>query len=418
MTSVDKTFPTEANEAKGILQGNHGNSNNSNSIVTAEPHQESNGPRMRQQTWNGKTLPKLPESQPETARKRSFSDKDQPAQIHRKSSLWDSTKRALDSCLPSDESVFVNDSNTSWNKTTFSTAENALRRRFLSVPEHPVRKSKSLNSVKALECLPPVLESEDCQAASMGCQVDRVNEGAASGIDPFQVGGKETGNAVYQPSSQRRHQRLSRQNNVARDPLSGKASKIPTEGFIEFPKYGEIEFSAARKVSVKYNTGQSVKYRIWQTANLHEELTNKETTETKKQREKLITRSKFSSPLLGQSSNEEIIIGIPKRKEHVKPRKRVLDKALETKDEEEKVLAPMDKLNWKKALRKVCNVNIFLSGMVALRKQRELDHLAVKIKQDALEKLFQELKHCRYLRLPYNEDDEKFDFISWVFQKD
>ena len=57
-------------------------------------------------------------------------------------------------------------------------------------------------------------------------------------------------------------------------------------------------------------------------------------------------------------------------------------------------------------------------GMVGLRKQRELDHLAVKIKQDALEKLFQELKHCRYLRLPYNEDDEKFDFISWVFQKD
>ena len=404
MMSADKAFPTEAHEAKGILPGIHGNSDNSNSPVTTDQNQKSSGPQMRRQTWNGKILPKLPESQPETVRKRSFSDKDQP-QIHRQSSLCASSESTLDSCLPSDESVFVNDLNTSWNKTTFSMAENTLRRKFLSVPEHPVRKSKSLNSLKALESLPPVLESEDCQSASVGYEVDKVS-------------GEETGNAVYQLSSQRRHQRLSRQDNVTRDPLSGNASKIPTESFIEFPRYGEIEFSAARKVSVKYNTGQSVKYKTWQTFNKHGQLTNRETTKTKKQREKMVARSKFLSSSLSQCPKEEIRIEVPKRKEYVKPRKRVLDKDLETKEEEEKVLVPMDKQNWKKALRKVCNVNIFLRGMVGLRKQRELDHLAVKIKQDALEKLFQELKHCRYLRLPYNEDDEKFDFISWVFQKD
>lgn len=417
MTSADKAFSSEVNEAKGILGGNRGNSKSSNPLITTEPHQKSNVPRIRRQTWNGKIITKLPESQPETARKKSFSDKDQP-QIHRLSSLWDSKERTLDSCLPSDESVLVNDLNTSWNKKTFLTAEDALRKKFLSVPEQPVRKSKSMNSLKALECLPPVLESEDCHAASMGYEDDRVNEGAASGIDPLPVSGKETGNAVYDLSSQRRYQRLTRQENVTRDPSSGNASKIPTECSTESPRYGENGFGAARKVSVKYKIGQPLKYmhRTWQTVNKHGELTKKETTETKKQREKRVTRSNFFSPSLDQSSKEEIQIEIPKRKEYVKPKKGVLNKGLETKDEEEK--APMDRQNWMKALKKVCNANIFLSGMVALRKQRERDRLASKMKQDALEKLFQELKHCRYLRLPCNEDEEKIDFISWVFQKD
>ena len=334
MTSADKAFLTEGHEAKGILPGSHGNRSNSNSLVTTEPHQKSNSPRVRRQTWN----------------------------------------------------------------------------------EHPVRKSKSLNSLKALEYFPPVLESEDC----MGYEVDRVNEGAANGIHPLPISGKETGNTVYHLSLQHRHQYLSRQENVTRDPSRGKynASKISPEGSTESLRYGENGFGAARKIPVKYNTGQSVKYRTWQTVNKHGELTNKETTETKKQREKLFTRSKFLSPSLNQSSKEEIQIEIPKRKEYVKPRKRVLDRGLETKDEGENVHAPTDKQNWVKALRKVCNANIFLSGMVALRKQRELDRLILKMKQDALEKLFQELKHCRYLRLPSNEDDEKIDFISWVFQKD
>jgi len=115
---------------------------------------------------------------------------------------------------------------------------------------------------------------------------------------------------------------------------------------------------------------------------------------------------------LGQCSKEEIQMDIPKPKESIKPRKRVLDKSLETKEE---ILVPMDKPNWMKAMRKM---NMFLRGMVALRKQRELDRLALKMKQDALEKLYQELEHCRYLRLPSNEDDEKIDLISWVFEKD
>lgn len=409
MTSTDKAFPREAHETKGILGGNYGDSDNSNSFFTTEPHKKGNGPRVRRQTWNGKILPKLPEPQPVTARKRSYSDKDQP-QTHRQSSLWDSTENTSDdiSCFHSDENVFVADLNTSWNKKTFPTAEDALRRNLLSVPEHPVRKSNSLNSLKALESLPPVPESEECQASGMGYKAGGVTEGNASGMALSPVGGKDAVNPdpVF-PSSQRRHQRLSRQENVTRDSSSSYVSKVPTECSIEAPS----GFGAARKISVKYKTGQTVSKRG--------ELTNKETTvfkNTSSKREKLAARSISLSSSLGQCSKEEIQMNIPKRKESIKPRKRLLDKSFETKEEE--VLVAMGKPNWMKVLRKVFNVNVFLSGMVALRKQRELDRLALKMKQDTLDKLYQELEHCRYLRLPSNEDDEKIDFISWVFEKD
>ena len=405
----------EAHETKGILGGNHGNSDNSSSFVTTEPHKKSNGPRVRRQTWNGKILPaQLPESQPVTVRKRSYSDKDQP-QKHRQSGLWNPTEGTSDdheiSCFPADEIVFVTGLNTLWSKKTFPTAEDALRRNFLSVPKHPVRKSNSLTSLKALESLPPVLESEDCQAASMSYKANGVSEGAASGIDPLPVGGKETVNpgSVF-PSSLHRNQRLRRQENVTRKPPSSNASKVPTECSIESPRDGESGFGTARKASVKFKTGQAV--------NKHGELTNKETTvfkNTSPKQEKLAATSKSLSTSLGRSSNEKIQMEIPKRKEPVKLRKCVLDKGLETK---EKALELVNKPTWMKALRKVFNANKFLSGMVALRKQRELDSLVSKMKHDALEKLFQELEHCRYLRLPANAGDEKTDFISWVFEKD
>jgi len=349
--SADKASPREAHETKGIQRGNHGNGGNSNSFVATKPHKKNNSPRVRRQTWNGKIVPKRPEPKLVTARKRSYSDKDQP-QTHRLSSLRDSTENTSDdiSRFHTNENVFVTDLNTSWNKKTFPTAEDAARRNFLSVPEHPVSK-ETLNS------------------------------------------------RPVSSSSQRRHQRLGRQENVTRNSSSRNVSKCS----IEFPRGGESESGAARK----HGTGQTV--------NKHAELTNKEITVLKNIsliREKVAARSMSFSSSLGQSSKEEIQMDIPKRKESIKPRKRGLDKGLETKEE---VLLPVDKSNWMKAMRKV---NLFLRGMAALRKQRELDRLALKVKQDALEKLYHELEHCRYLRLPSNEDDEKIDFISWVFEKD
>ena len=297
----------------------------------------------------------------------------------------------------------------SWNKKTFQTAEDALQGHFLSVPRHPVRKSNSLNSLKSLPSLPPVAESEDCQASTMGYRADDVNEKVAGGIHPLSFGGKETVNPgpVFM-SSHNRHQRLSRQENVTRDPSISNASKVPIES-MESPKDGEKGSGFVRKISVKYKTGQNV--------DKQGERTNKETSVLATKREKLSTTSKSVSSSLDQCFKEEIRMEIPQRKESIKPRKRVLDKGIETKEQEE-VVVPMEKLNWMKALRKVVKMNIFLSGIVALRKQRELDRLALKTKQDALDKLYQELEHCRYLRLPSNGDCEKIDFISWVFEKD
>ena len=76
------------------------------------------------------------------------------------------------------------------------------------------------------------------------------------------------------------------------------------------------------------------------------------------------------------------------------------------------------KSKWLKALKKVFNMNMFLNGMGALQKQREADRLAVEQKQAELEKLYKELKYCRYLRLPSHEEgDEHNDSIAWVFGK-
>ena len=407
LTSADKAFLRDARETKGTLGDKHGSGDNSKSFINTEPYKKSNGPRIRRQTWNGQVVPKLLEPKPVTARNRSYSDKDQP-QIHRQSSLTDSTEATSDeiSCFHTDESVFVTNS---WNKKTFQTAEDALQGHFLSVPRHPVRKSNSLNSLKSLPSLPPVAESEDCQASTMGYRADDVNEKVAGGIHPLSFGGKETVNPgpVFM-SSHNRHQRLSRQENVTRDPSISSASKVPIES-MESPKDGEKGSGFVRKISVKYKTGQNV--------DKQGERTNKETSVLATKREKLSTTSKSVSSSLDQCFKEEIRMEIPQRKESIKPRKRVLDKGIETKEQEE-VVVPMEKLNWMKALRKVVKMNIFLSGIVALRKQRELDRLALKTKQDALDKLYQELEHCRYLRLPSNGDCEKIDFISWVFEKD
>jgi len=409
LTSADKVFLRDAHETKGTLGDIHGSKDNSKSFINRVPYKKSNGPRVRRQTWNGQVVPKLPEPQPVSAQNRSYSE-DQP-QVHRQSSLIDSTEATLDdnSCFHTDENVFVTNLNNSWNKKTFQTAEDGLQGNFLSVPRHPVRKSNSLNSLKSLPSLPPVPESEDCQAASMGYKADNVNEGAADGIHPLSFSGKETVNpGPMFMSLHDRHQRLSRQENVTRDPSVSNASKVPIES-MESPKDGEKGYGFVRKISVKYKTGQNV--------DKQGERTNKETSVLATKREKLSTTSKSLSLSLGQCFKEEIRMEIPQRKESIKPRKRVLGKGLETKGQEE-VIVPMEKLNWMKALRKVVKMNIFLSGIVALRTQRELDRLALKTKQDALDKLYQELEHCRYLRLPSNGDNEKIDLISWVFEKD
>ena len=62
-------------------------------------------------------------------------------------------------------------------------------------------------------------------------------------------------------------------------------------------------------------------------------------------------------------------------------------------------------------------MNMFLNGMTALQKQREVDRLATEKKKAALEQLYEELKNCRYLRMPSKEDEEQCDCVSWVFDK-
>lgn len=401
----------EGHEAKSVFGGDHGSCDKPMFVVTAVPPEKSSGPRVRRQTWSGKPLPTV--QQPVTFRKRSYSDKDQP-------SLCGPTETNLNEC----ENVFVSDLKTACSKPSgfakmaFPTAEDAVLHRdyFLSLPKYPIRKTNSLNSLKSCQSLPPVLENKNYTPVSTSNEVDVVaNEEATSGICPLPDSGKETATCRQSPvflSPQRRLRRLRREGNVTEDPLSNSAPNIPIESSKESSTTGEIGSGAVRKVSVKNKTGQ--------TGNEQGQSTNQETSVSKNasmKRDKLAIRSKSLSSSLGESSREEIRKDIPKKKESIiSKQKHVLDNNPESK---EKVAAlPIDKSKWMKTLKKVFNANLFLSGMAALHKQRELDRLALERKQAALEQLYQELQHCRYLRLPLRDDIEQTDSISWVFDKD
>ncbi|KAL9970300.1 hypothetical protein ACROYT_G022654 [Oculina patagonica] len=410
VTSVDKASLLREHEARSVFAGDHGNCDKPMFLVTAVPPEKSSGPRVRRQTWSGKPLPTV--QQAATFRKRSYSDKDHP-------SLCSTTETTLNE----GENVFVSDLKTVWNrpsgftKMAFPTAEDAvLRKGLLSLPKYPVRKTNSLNSLKSCQNLPPVLENKNYTSESISNEAgDVTNEEVTSGVCPLPDSGKETATSRQSPvflSPHRRLRRLRKEGNVSEDPLSNNAPNIPMESSKESSRAGEIGSGAVRKVSINYKTGQN--------GNEQGQSSNQETSVSKNaslKREKLAVRSKSLSSSLGESFGKEIRKDIPKKKESIiSKQKHVLDNNPEKKEKEAAV--PIDKSKWMKALKKVFNANLFLSGMAALHKQRELDRLALERKQAALEQLYQELQHCRYLRLPHRDDNEQTHSISWVFDKD
>lgn len=418
VTSLDKaSILREGHEVTGNLRGDHSNCYKPTFFVTKEACDKSGSPRVRRQTWNGIPLPMM--QQPVSFRKRSYSDKDQP-------SACDSTETPMmHTDYQKAENIPVQDLKTAWHKPSgftkvaFPTAEDAvLRRDLLTLPEYPIRKASSLVSLRSWQSLPPVLENKNYASEGMNNEADEARtEGVASDAYTLEVNDKETyASQPYRSASpflllQRRHEPLRRQGNVTEVPLSLNA---PKETSKEFERAGESRAGAVRKVPVRYKTIQTGDDQV--------QLVSQETTVSKNastKREKLALKQTHSLPtLLGQSSREEIRKpDIRKKKESVKSKQKPgLDKDPETKEKEATV--PIDKSKWMKALKKVFNVNLFLGGMAALHKQRELDRLALEQKEAELEQLYRELQHCRYLRMPSKEDSEQTDSVSWVFEKD
>lgn len=419
---------------KCILGSN--NDNPGMHFITEAPRKRSASPRARSQTWNDKPLPNVQLSQSVTERNRSYSDEVKP-RINRQTSLPCDLAVNTPNDIPyvhidhqKGETLLANDLKTSCNKPSgfsrrfYPMAEDVLRSNFLSPPKVPIRKSNSMNS---LESLPPLFEDESCKPARINNEVDEVtNEGAAGGICPLPVSGTPTQQCPVYPSGpvcsgpvcllpprRRRHISMTK-GNVMEDSSCNNTPNIPMESSVKSSRAGESGHGAVRKASVKCKNIHN--------ANEQGQLTNQETTVLKKtsvKREKLTARSKSLSSSLGKCSlREEIGVDFPKRKESVKSKQKpVLDDDLENKADNN-IDVPIDKSNWMKALKKVFNVNLFLSGIVALQKQRELDRVALEKKKAALDKLYQDLQHCRYLRLPSKEDNEQTDCVSWVFDKD
>ncbi|KAJ7379618.1 hypothetical protein OS493_014013 [Desmophyllum pertusum] len=410
---------TSVESKPGLLRDRDGikcilGSNNDNpgmSFITESPRKRSASPRARSQTWNGKPLPNVQLSQSVTERNRSYSDEVKP-RINRQTSL----PCDLAVNIPNDISYVHID-----HQKGETLLANDLK---TSCPNQEIKLDEFF---EILESLPPLFEDESCKPARINNEADEVtNEGAAGGICPLPVSGNPTQQCPVYPSGPvcsgpicllppRRRQRISMtKGNVMEDSSCNNTPNIPMESSVKSSRAGESGYGAVRKASVKCKNIHN--------ANEQGQLTNQETTVLKKtsvKREKLTARSKSLSSSLGKCSlREEIGVDFPKRKESVKSKhKPVLDDDLENKADNN-IDVPIDKSNWMKALKKVFNVNLFLSGMVALQKQRELDRVALEKKKAALDKLYQDLQHCRYLRQPSKEDNEHTDYVSWVFDKD
>ena len=382
-------------------------------ITDAKPCEETSSTRVRRQTWNGKSPPKLQILQPVSQRERSYSDDKDDTGKNQETGSWDLTLTISKDLSPvhtdyrTGENLSVNKLKGS-SRMIFPMAEDVLRRNDLIVPNFPIKKSSSMNSLTPLGSLPPVFEGGNYKSAR---EEDVDVTGGAEVISPLPVGSKESrlcppGEACLLP--QRRSRTLCRQANIMGDDSGTSAPTSHTEVTVQSHRPGENRPGVARKVSVQCRSGQA---------------TNQETDASKNtslKKGKLAVRSSSLSSSLGQSYREETGKDIPKKKEKGKEsvkakRKQVLDNDTETNENE--ATMPIDKSKWLRALRKVFNMNMFLNGMVALQKQREHDRLAIEKKKADLEQLYQELQHCRYLRLPSKEDNEQSDCVSWVFDK-
>ena len=381
-------------------------------FVTQVQRKKSVIPRIRCKTWNGKPLPagELLSGR-NTPRNRSYSEEDKRA-----NNLCDLITGT--SHEEQFEDTFVSDLKTTGKKHSgltkmaFPTAEDVQCTNLLFPPSYfPLRKSNSLNSLQSLDVLPPVFQDQKSPTANQNTEAANQTEGM-SGTFQLLGSGRETN--IRQQGSvchsgpvcllKRRRPPPIKQEHVLEDGSNNNAACVRSE----LPRDDDSSTGATRKVSGKCKASLALN-------GMEQGQEIKSSKNASGRREKLTAGSRsLSSQRLEQCSEEDLLrVENTKRKESIRRRK--TQGSLATKEQE---LSEDTRAKWLKAMKKVFNVNMFLNGMVALQKQRELDKLALEQKQAALEKLYEDLKHCRYLRLPSNEDDsQQHDFATWVFDK-
>jgi len=380
-------------------------------FITEMPTRKSSGGRMRSKTWNGKALPRL-QYEPFSPRVRSFSEEDR--RLRKQSGLSNNPhghvfhKKCKD--VFQDGSKIAETKPSGISRMSFPTAEDVQCRMFLSPPKFSIRKSSSMNSLKSWESLPPVIEEQSYSSAFMNSEADP-GEGVASTCQ-LPSNGHQNPACHSGPGCllQRRLRPLSRQGRVVENASSNSAAvqcRFPSESPTKSSRGHESRVSVATKAFTKCETSLTVN-GIGQS---QEPKTPKDNSITS---ERLSARSSSLSSQLGHCSKEDKTRhGTTKRRESLRSREKRSSLGTQEKD----LLPEAVKVKWLKALKKVSNVNMFLNGMVALQTQREMDRMALEQKQAALEKVYEELKHCRYLRLPSREDESEHD-LSWVFNKD
>ena len=312
--------------------------------------------------------------------------------------------------------VFVNDLKTTGKKhsglttMTFPTSEDVQCRKLLSPPPYfPLRKSNSLNSLKSLEVLPPVFQDSPTTNPNIEA---KQTEGMSVTSELF-GSGRET-NMPQQGTVchsgpfcllKRRRPPPIKQERVLEDGSNNNVACVHSES----PWDDDNSTGATGKVSGKFKASLAIN-------GTEQGQGTKTSKNAQRRRKKLTVKPRtLSRSQLAQCPEEDVFrVETTRRKESL--RRKEIQRSLEANKEKE--LSEDMKAKWMKAMRKVFNVNKFLNGKASLQKQRELDKLALEQKQAALAKVYEELKHCRYLRLPSNEDDsQQHDFVTWVFDK-
>lgn len=308
--SVEKaSLQSDAEDTQSALGSN--SYNPTLFITEAKPREKTSSTRVRRQTWNGKSPPKLQILQPVTQRERSYSDDKDDTRKNQETGSWDLTLSTSKDLSPvhtdyrTGENLSVNKLKGS-SRMIFPMAEDVLRRNDLTVPNFPIKKSSSVSSLTPLGSLPPVFESGNYNSANLNREDI---PGEAKGISPLPDGGKESQQSpLYPPGEvcllpQRRNRTLCRQANIMGDDSGTSTPTSHTEGTVQSQRPGENRPGVARKVSaVQCKSGQA---------------TNQETDALKNtslKKEKLAVRSRSLSSSLGQSYKEETGKDIPKKK--------------------------------------------------------------------------------------------------------
>lgn len=366
------------------------------------------GTRLKRQTWCGKSPPEMQTLQPLTQRKNSYSDNFSSLR-NQETNPWASTvTNTTDiSQIQTDDrkaqDFLVNKFNR-LTRTAYPVVEDVLPRKTLTVPNFPLRNSNSASSLRSFESLPPVFEDRDFKS-------DTEEEEIFEEAQVVPVGRKES---LVLPSDaasmlrQRRTRTLRRQESLKEDDSSIRLPSSQTQDTTQSLRDGEESSGVSGKlVDTTDQSSHGLKSK---------NLVKNSSLEKKRLSVGSISLSSATGPSFRKDTGQKTMKKRGNDKECVKSKsKQVLEK--DTESNEKNVTTPISKANWLKALHKVFNMNMFLNGMTALQKQREVDRLATEKKKAALEQLYEELKNCRYLRMPSKEDEEQCDCVSWVFDK-